>query len=61
MRQILLALVLLMSIAGCDVGNTLDPSAFKKEWPAVNLPDRAAAKQLARSPGPRFVCPRHDD
>ena len=38
MRRILFALVLLASVAGCEVGENFGPSAVKKEWPTVNLP-----------------------
>ena len=37
MRRILFALVLLVSVAGCEVGENFGPSAVKKEWPTVNL------------------------
>ena len=38
MRRIIFALVLLASVAGCEVGDNFGPSAVKKEWPTVNLP-----------------------
>jgi hypothetical protein len=38
MRRILLSLVLLASVAGCEVNDTFGPSAVKKEMPTINLP-----------------------
>ena len=38
MRRTLLALVLLASVAGCEVEENFGPSAVKKERPTVNLP-----------------------
>ena len=38
MRRILFALVLLASVAGCEVGENFGPSAVKKERPTVNVP-----------------------
>ena len=38
MRRIFLALILLASVAGCDVEANLGRPAVKKEWPTVNVP-----------------------
>ena len=38
MKRMLFALVLLASVAGCEVGENLETSVVKKEWPTVNVP-----------------------
>ena len=38
MKRILVALVLLASVAGCEVSENLGTSAAKKERPTVNVP-----------------------
>jgi len=43
MKRILVALILLVSVAGCEVGENLGASAPKKERPTVNVP--AALRQ----------------
>ena len=43
MKRILVTLVLLASVAGCEVGENLGTSAVKKERPTVNVP--AALRQ----------------
>ena len=39
MKRILVALVLLASVAGCGVNENLGASAAKKERPTVNVPE----------------------
>jgi len=60
MKRMLLALVLLASVAGCEVEQNLETSVVKKEWPTVNV-HRRCARATGKVPRPGLMRPRDDD